>query len=398
MPSSSKLHPLSPGIEESTLNLVDQAPIPDKGTDKEVEGSKPTVMTPAYEAAGVSLFAQDLAIEGFMPSVKPSHAAVQAKGIGEVLQGVGAFGGAFQPNLRNCREPVLVSSTDGLGTKTLLHALFQSWELAGRDLVGTVINDILCSGSKPLFMLDYIGWHGLEEEVLAQIVTGVALGCTEIDCALIGGELAEMRDVYKHGDFDLTGTAVGLADKSKMLGAHLVKDNSVLIGLASTGVHANGFSLVRKALDNLNQEDWLKPIETPRGSEPLWQALIAPTRCYAGAMTALREAGVELQAAAHISGGGLVDNLPRVVPEGLCVRVDRAQVPEQAVFATIQQRGQVSAEEMWHVFNMGCGFVLICAPEQAQAARPILEAAGFAAFELGTVEAAASGARFAWAD
>jgi phosphoribosylformylglycinamidine cyclo-ligase len=351
-----------------------------------------------YGSAGVSIAAQDSAIEQFAADVAASHGAAERAGAGRVLAGVGAFGAAFAPDLAGLAEPVLVSSTDGLGTKTLLHAKFESWELAGRDLVGTVINDVLCSGARPLFMLDYIGWHGLSPAQLAAIVRGVALGCTEAGCALVGGELAEMRAIYSSGDFDLTGTAVGLADRSAMLGEVRVQNGSVLLGLASSGVHANGFSLVRKCFEGLSEEEWQAPLDTPRGPEALAQALVAPTRCYAGALAGLRAAGVELQAAAHISGGGLQDNLPRVIPHGLQAQVRRGSVPEQAVFATIQRRGQVSPDEMWHVFNMGCGFVLITDPAQAAHALPLLAAAGYPAFELGQVAAVPAGPRFAWAD
>lgn len=354
----------------------------------------------SYDSAGVSIAAQDSAIELFAPSLAASHRAALEAGAGRVIAGVGAFGAAFAPELRGLAEPVLVSSTDGLGTKTILHARFGSWEQAGQDLVGTVLNDVLCSGARPLFMLDYIGWHGLSPEQLAAIVRGVAAGCAAAGCALIGGELAEMRAIYQAGDFDLTGTAVGIADKERMLGAHKVQPGSVLIGLASSGVHANGFSLVRKALEDLNDTQWQAELETGRGKEPLWQALVQPTACYAGALAALRSADVELQAAAHVSGGGLPGNLPRVIPPGLCAHVERGAVLPQAVFATIQARGRIAADEMWQVFNMGCGFVLICARQQAGAALQVLDAAGCAAFRLGQVAAAADGAavRFAWAD
>jgi phosphoribosylformylglycinamidine cyclo-ligase len=315
-----------------------------------------------------------------------------------VVAGVGAFGAVFAPQLAGLAEPVLVNSTDGLGTKTLLHARFGTWELAGEDLVGTVLNDVLCLGARPLYLLDYIGWHGLTPEQLAAIVRGVARGCSSAGCALIGGELAEMRAIYSAGDFDLTGTGVGLADRSALWGAERVQPGSVLLGLASSGVHANGFSLARRALEGLSEAQWQASVETPRGPEPFWQALVAPTRCYAGALAALRGAGIEVQAAAHISGGGLVDNLPRVIPGGLQARASRSAVPPQAVFATIQQRGQVGRDEMWHVFNMGCGFVLIAAPEQAAAALPVLNNAGFPAFRLGSVEEAPDASRFAWAD
>jgi phosphoribosylformylglycinamidine cyclo-ligase len=352
-----------------------------------------------YEAAGVSIAAQDAAIALFADSVTASHDAAAAAGAGHVISGVGAFGAVFAPALVGVAEPLLVSSTDGLGTKTLLHARYGTYELAGRDLVGTVVNDVLCSGAKPLFFLDYIGWHGLTPEQLADVVRGAAAACAEAGCALIGGELAEMRDIYRAGDFDLAGTAIGLVDRHALLGPHKVTAGSSLIGLASSGLHANGFSLARQVLAGMDSADWATPVDTPQGLRPLEQALLEPTRCYAAALAALRKAQIDLQAAAHISGGGLPGNLPRVLPSGCRAAVTREHVPFQSVFATIQQRGQVEDAEMWRVFNMGCGFVLVAAPEQAEAAINVLNTAGFGAFRLGVVEEAVPGwPRFDWAD
>jgi phosphoribosylformylglycinamidine cyclo-ligase len=208
-----------------------------------------------------------------------------------------------------------------------------------------------------------------------------------------------MRAIYQPGDFDLTGTAVGLADRAALLGPARVTPGSVLIGLASSGVHANGFSLVRKALDPLDEASWLKPLETPRGMEPLWQALLQPTRCYADAVRALRGAGVAWQAGAHISGGGLPGNLPRILPAGCCARVRRAAVPRQGLFAIIQSRGQISTDEMWQVFNMGCGFVVATPADQAGPALDALGKAGYTAFRAGdVVEDHSRQPRIEWTD
>jgi phosphoribosylformylglycinamidine cyclo-ligase len=207
-----------------------------------------------------------------------------------------------------------------------------------------------------------------------------------------------MRDIYRPGDFDLTGTAVGIVDRGEMLGPARVAPGSVLIGLESSGVHANGFSLVRQALAPLPEDGWRELISTPRGDEPLSSALLEPTRCYAGALAALRAAGVPLQAAAHVSGGGLPGNLPRIMPRGCCARVTRQSVPVQPLFATIQRCGLVALDEMWRVFNMGCGFVLVMEPEAVEAALSTLAAAGFPAFRLGMVTGATDSNGFAWAD
>ncbi len=355
-----------------------------------------------YDSAGVSIEAQDSAIANFAEAVAQSQRSAAAAGAGEVVAGVGAFGAAFAPALSGYKDPVLVSSTDGLGTKTILHARFGTFELAGRDIVGTVLNDVLCSGALPLFMLDYIGWHGLAPEELAAIVRGVAAGCAEAGCALIGGELSEMRDIYKQGDFDLNGTVVGLVEREAMLGAQRVTDGSVLIGIASEGVHANGFSLVRKALSGLSEADW----RAPSPGVPLFERMLAPTRCYAADMRALLGSPLApaVQAAAHISGGGLQDNVPRVIPQGLCARVDRAAVRELAgeaglVFDIIRAQasssGQpISEDEMYHVFNMGSGFVVVVQQEQAGAALRLIQNAGSRASLIGHIEPGSD--RFGW--
>lgn len=358
----------------------------------------------SYSEAGVDIEAQDRAIESFKAAVAASHEAARRGGAGSMLAGVGAFGAAFLPDLSRFKEPVLVSSTDGLGTKVLLHARFGTWELAGRDLVGTVINDVICSGARPLFMLDYIGWHGLSPAQLSEIVGGVARGCAEIGCALAGGELAEMRDIYKRGDFDLTGTAVGAVDRDRLLGPERVRPGSAIIGLRSSGIHANGFSLVRKALAGLSEEQWQG--QGPAGS--LAESLLRPTFCYANALRDVFESphGPAVQAAAHISGGGLVDNLPRVVPQGLGVVLSKAKQkaaagPVASLFDIIREHAaaaglDISEAEMYRVFNMGTGFVIISDPEATQGITALLQHAGVAASQIGAV--VTSDVTFAWAE
>lgn len=339
-----------------------------------------------YETAGVSIEAQDQAIAGFKRLVEATH----AKAPGEVLAGVGAFGAAFAPNLTGMRKPVLVSSTDGLGTKVLLNSKFEMHEQAGRDLVGCVVNDVICSGAKPAFFLDYLGINRVEPEVVSQIVGGVAAACGEINCALIGGEIAEMRDVYKPGEYDLAGFAIGIADQERMLGAQLVKPGDAVIGLASSGVHCNGFSLVRKALASLSEDEWLA--DNPRLGGNMRDALLAVTRCYANAMAALADLP-GLHAAAHISGGGLVDNLPRVLPPGCSAVLKRSAISIPALFDIIREQGQIAEQEMWHVFNMGVGFALITHPGEAPAIQAACQNHGFNAFNLGTIEQDGAGPR-----
>lgn len=315
-----------------------------------------------YEASGVSISAQDEAIVAFRRDVEATHGP-------EVLAGVGAFGAAFAPVLDGISEPVLVNSTDSLGTKTILHGRFGTWENAGRDVVGCVVNDIICSGARPLYFLDYLGINKVVPAQIHEMVgKGIAAACRDIGCALIGGEIAEMRDIYRPGDFDLAGFAVGLVDRSRMLDGSDCREGCVLIGLQSNGVHCNGFSLVRAALAELPEEQW-NAHDGKLGCS-IAEALLRPTVCYSNAVQSALDAGI-LLAAAHISGGGLQDNVPRVIPDGLDVELDRTSVRVLPVFDIIQSHGNISQDEMWHVFNMGIGFVMIVSPDSADEALSI---------------------------
>jgi phosphoribosylformylglycinamidine cyclo-ligase len=311
----------------------------------------------------------------------------------EVLAGVGAFSAAFAPKLTGLREPVLLSSTDSLGTKTILHSRFSTWEWAGRDVIGCVVNDILVSGARPLFFLDYLALNKVVPEQVAELVGGVAAACGEIGCALIGGEIAEMNDVYQPGDFDLVGFAVGIAEREKMLGAHLVKAGDVLIGLNSSGVHCNGFSLVRRSLADIPDEQWLAH-DDELGSN-LRESLLQPTRCYAKEMSCL-VSSFNIHAAAHITGGGLIDNLPRVLGEKHCACVSRDAIEVPPIFAIIQRCGNISDDEMWHVFNMGVGFVVIVEQTDADAVLKYSKEHCMGATLIGEVANATDGRRFMW--
>ena len=339
-----------------------------------------------YETAGVSIAAQDEAIARFRAAVEATHGP-------EVLAGVGAFGAAFAPQLAGLATPVLVSSTDSVGTKTLLHKRFGTYEWAGRDVVGCVVNDVIACGARPLFFLDYLGLSELSPEIVPQIVGGVAAACGEIGCALIGGELAEMPDIYSAGDFDLAGFSVGLADRELMAGPQRVGVGDVLIGLSSTGVHCNGFSLARKALADLADDEWLAA--DPNLGASLRDALLRPTRCYANEMAALTQQ-FSIAAAAHISGGGLIDNVPRVLPAGLAARVDRNRVDRSPVFDIIQRRGRVTDDEMWHVFNMGVGFVVVVKANEADEIVEYCNERQYGAAVIGDVAHSDGDNRFSW--
>ncbi len=339
-----------------------------------------------YEATGVSIAAQDEAIARFRAAVEATHGP-------EVLAGVGAFGAAFAPQLDGFAQPVLVNSTDSLGTKTILHSRFRTWEWAGRDVVGCVVNDIIVSGARPLFFLDYLALNKVVPDEVAAIVSGVAAGCQEIDCALIGGEVAEMNDVYSPGDFDLVGFAVGLVDRDRMNGPQQVSAGDVLIGLSSTGVHCNGFSLARRALADMTDDEWLA-VDPSLGTS-LRDALLRPTRCYANEMMALTER-FSIAAAAHISGGGLIDNVPRVLPAELAARIDRNGIDRPPVFDIIQRRGRVTDDEMWHVFNMGVGFVVVAKSDEADQVMEFCKERQYGAAVIGDVARSDGGSRFIW--
>jgi phosphoribosylformylglycinamidine cyclo-ligase len=339
-----------------------------------------------YEQSGVRIAAQDAAIAAFKALVGRTHGP-------EVLAGVGAFGAAYAPVLDGMAEPVLVSSTDGIGTKVRLHARFGTHDWAGRDLVAATLNDVVCSGARPLFFLDYIACHTVVPEVQRQLVAGMAQACVEAGCALVGGEIAEMGGTYQPGEYDLAGFGVGVVDRSRMLGPERVRVGDVLIGLASSGVHCNGFSLVRR-LWEAEPNTWWLTAQDELGGCPR-DIVLAPSICYAGVMAALAELpGVH--AAAHVSGGGLPDNLPRALPDGLAAQVDRQRIQVPAVFDIIQRRGPVAPPEMWHVFNMGVGFVVLVAPEAAEAVLALALEHNHRAQVIGGIASSLTGARLEW--
>lgn len=337
-----------------------------------------------YAKSGVCIEAQDAAIASFKEAVKSTYGP-------EVLGGVGGFAGAFAPELGSYKKPTFVSSTDGVGTKVRLHARFGTHHWAGADLVGAVVNDVVVTGAKPLFFLDYLACHAVDPKVIDQAVGGMAVACKEIGCALIGGEIAEMGDVYQEGEYDLAGFAVGLVDEHKMLGSHKVEVDDVIVGVASSGVHCNGFSLVRKLFEHKPDGFWHE--EAPELGESWKDALLKPTLCYANLMAEVCDL-IGLKAAAHISGGGLIDNLPRVVPERLTASIDRNLIEVPLVFKIIQRLGNVDAKEMWHVFNMGTGFALVVSKPGLSELVQTCERLGYGARTIGKITAGKS--RFEW--
>ena len=292
-----------------------------------------------------------------------------------VLADVGSFGGMFQPNFSGMHAPVLVSSMDGVGTKLKIAFATGKHDTVGRDLVWHCVNDILVQGARPLFFLDYFATGKLDPIVAADVVKGLADGCRASGCVLIGGETAEMPGMYQDGEYDIAGCIVGMVDKSKILTGETVAPGDVLIGLASEGLHTNGYSLARKVLFEIGQ----LPVEE------VADELLAPHRCYAPAILPLLESGDAIKAMAHITGGGFYDNIPRSLPESCGARVQKSSFTVLPIFEQIQKIGNVPEADMYRTFNMGIGMVLVVDPVQADATLAALRASGETASIIGEV-------------
>jgi len=299
-----------------------------------------------------------------------------------VLSGLGGFGGLFMPDLSGMKQPVLVSGTDGVGTKLRLAFLLGRHDTVGIDCVAMCVNDILCCGAKPLFFLDYLAVGKNIPEQVAAVVSGVAKGCVQAGCALIGGETAEMPGFYRPGEYDIAGFAVGVVDRERMLGAQQVRSGDVLVALPSSGLHSNGYSLARKVFD-VERADLRRPLEE-LGGDSLGRALLAPTRIYVKAVLPLLESGL-VRGIAHITGGGFDENLPRMLPPGLGIRIDRGALRVPKIFDLLRQAGDIPEREMYSTFNMGVGMALALAREDADKALSILRWAGEDAYVLGEV-------------
>lgn len=321
----------------------------------------------SYAAAGVDITAGYRAVE----LMKSHIARTMTAG---VCSDVGGFGGLFELDLEGISKPVLVSGTDGVGTKLKLAFLMDKHDTVGIDCVAMCVNDIICCGAKPLFFLDYIAIGKNIPEKVAEIVSGVAEGCVQSGCALIGGETAEHPGVMVPDDYDIAGFAVGVVDKPKIIDASKVAEGDALIGLTSSGVHSNGFSLVRKVFD-IEHADLTSPMNELNGKS-LGEVLLAPTKIYVKAVQALLDGGIDLHGASHITGGGFFENIPRMLPEGLGVQIFPNSIPKQPIFDLIQQRGNISNHDMYNTFNMGLGMVLAVPAAQAELALELLAAAG----------------------
>ena len=330
----------------------------------------------SYAAAGVDVTAGYEAVERIKPMVESTY-------IPGVMGTLGGFGGMFAPDVSGMKKPVLVSGTDGVGTKIRLAQLLDKHDTIGIDCVAMCVNDIICGGAAPLFFLDYIACGKNDPVRIAQIVSGVTEGCRQAQCALVGGETAEHPGVMPEDDYDLAGFSVGLVDEEKIIDGRRLSAGDALIGLGSTGVHSNGFSLVRKVLD-VEHADLTSPRED-LGGRSLGEALLAPTRIYVRAVKALLAAGVDIHAVSHITGGGFYENVPRMMTEGLTARIDLKSFPRPAIFDVIQKAGNIPERDMYNTFNMGLGMVLALPAAQARQALEILSAAGEAAWQVGEV-------------
>lgn len=308
----------------------------------------------AYAGAGVDIGAATRA-KALMKE------AVHATFGPEVLSVVGSFGGMYAATeLKEMVAPVLVASTDGVGTKTMVAAQMDRWDTIGQDIVNHCVNDILVQGAHPLFFLDYMASSRLNPEQVAAVVAGIAVACREAGCALLGGETAEMPGVYGPGEMDLVGTIVGIVERAAIIDGSRIRPGDAVLGLPSSGLHTNGYTLARSTLSGL---DWQAP--HPALGESIGNALLAPHRSYLPAVQALWDAGIEPRGLAHITGGGLLDNPPRMLPEGVAIVLQRGKWTVPPIFDLIQQQGQVSDGEMAHVFNLGLGMLAVIPAEQS---------------------------------
>jgi phosphoribosylformylglycinamidine cyclo-ligase len=324
-----------------------------------------------YRDAGVDIDSADRLVAHIKALARNTNRA-------EVLAGIGGFGALFDISKRY-RNPVLVSSTDGVGTKLKLAFQTARHDTVGIDLVAMSVNDILVSGAEPLFFLDYFACGKLDLVIAKQVLSGIARGCEEAGCALIGGETAEMPGMYEGSEYDLAGFAVGVAERNKIIDGSRVREKDVVLGLASSGAHSNGYSLIRKILTTREIS-----LSSEFEGRPLSEALLVPTRIYVKSVLALLPK-IPVKAMAHITGGGLLENLPRVVPDSLTAVMEQAAWPRPALFKWLQAQGPVPDHEMYRTFNCGIGMTLILSPEYAEAAETQLSSTGETVYRIGYI-------------
>ncbi|RTL48445.1 MAG: phosphoribosylformylglycinamidine cyclo-ligase [Rhodocyclaceae bacterium] len=326
-----------------------------------------------YRDAGVDIDAGDALVDRIKPFAKRTMRP-------EVLGGIGGFGALFEIS-KKYKEPVLVSGTDGVGTKLKLAFHLNKHDTVGQDLVAMSVNDILVQGAEPLFFLDYFACGKLDVDTAADVIKGIAQGCELSGCALIGGETAEMPSMYPDGEYDLAGFAVGAVEKSKIIDGTTIQPGDVVLGLASSGAHSNGYSLVRKIIERANPD-----MDADFHGKPLRDVLMAPTRIYVKPLLKLMDT-LPVKGMAHITGGGLVENVPRVLPEAVTAILEQKAWPLPPLFQWLQKEGNVADAEMHRVFNCGIGMIVVVAAADADKAEALLKAEGETVYRIGRIEA-----------
>jgi phosphoribosylformylglycinamidine cyclo-ligase len=340
--------------------------------------------TITYKKAGVDIDEGDRFIDLIGPLVKKTFRP-------EVMTDIGLFGALFRLDIRKFRKPVLVSGTDGVGTKLKVAFMADRHDTVGIDLVAMCVNDILTSGAEPLFFLDYFATGRLKPEKAAEVIKGIAAGCRAAGCALVGGETAEMPGFYCRGEYDLSGFAVGVVDRDRIIDGRKIRRGDEVVGLASSGVHSNGYSLVRKIFFDHKKMSVRKYM--PEFRSTLGEELLKPTRIYVKAYNAVRQI-VKVKGMAHITGGGISGNLPRVLPIGLGVILEEKAWPVPAIFRVMQQMGNVPEYDMERTFNMGIGFAMVVEKGEAYKTIALLKGAGYKAYKIGTIEKNVKGVQY----
>ena len=334
-----------------------------------------------YKSSGVDVEAGYEAVKLMKEHVKKTH-------IPGVLGDLGSFGGFFKPDLSDYKEPLLISGTDGVGTKLQIAFMMDKHDTIGMDCVAMCVNDIVCHGAKPLFFLDYMGTGRLNPKKAANIVKGICDGCLEAECALIGGETAEMPGFYKDEEYDLAGFAVGIVDKEKVINGEKVKKGDIIIGLPSSGIHSNGYSLVRKLFFEVN--DYKTDSTFPELSKTLGEELLTPTRIYVKTILKLLKQ-YEIKGIAHITGGGFIENIPRTIPQGLKGRIELDSWPVLPIFKLMEELGGLDEQVLFNTFNMGIGLALIVDKTDARSILDALENMGEKAYIMGDIIAGEGG-------
>ncbi|NOZ25408.1 MAG: phosphoribosylformylglycinamidine cyclo-ligase [Nitrospirae bacterium] len=338
-----------------------------------------------YKSAGVDIDEGERFVRLISPMVKETFRK-------EVLTGLGRFGALFALDTSRYKSPVLVSGTDGVGTKLKVAFMCDRHDTVGIDLVAMCVNDILTSGAEPLFFLDYLATGRLLAEKAGDIISGIVKGCKEAGCSLIGGETAEMPGFYRADEYDISGFAVGVAERDGIIDGSAVRQGDLVLGVSSSGLHSNGYSLVRKVffdLKGLGPDTYMEDFGRTLGEE-----LLEPTRIYVKAFNLLRDAGLDVKAMAHVTGGGIPGNLPRALPEGMEAVIRTGSWPEQPVFQVIRELGNIPEAEMKKTFNLGIGYIVILAPDQGDSALSVLNSSGYESFIIGEIQKGTAGVRY----